>query len=55
MNIAMEHTEVSAREGENRPNATTGVALFFLSFFSRKKYTLLTFFFFFFLNTFDEK
>jgi len=52
MNIAMEHTEVSAREGENRPNATTGVALFFLS---SKKNTLLTFFFFFFLNTFDEK
>jgi len=51
MNIAMEHTEVSAREGENRPNATTGVALFFLSL---KKNTLLTFFFFF-LNTFDEK
>jgi hypothetical protein len=51
MNIAMEHTEVSAREGENRPNATTGVALFFLS---SKKNTLLTFFFFF-LNTFDEK
>jgi len=47
----MEHTEVSAREGENRPNATTGVALFFLSL---KKNTLLTFFFFF-LNTFDEK
>ena len=43
MNIAMEHTEVSAREGENRPNTTTTRVgrTFFFSLFSlfQQKYT----------------